>query len=248
MRCSMCRKDKLSTDFVGGMYQSKKEGGYTRCLSCHRDFNKMMGQWRKLLALMHYSPGPDGPVCACKGCDSRNIEFLVIDHVDGGGNLHRKQIKNKSIYLWLKNNNYPSGFRVLCWNCNNSRGSFGYCPHESPSRFSNSVFEKFGLNLKGSKIHNSKLTEESVLQIRKMAKDKIPQITIAKLLGVSRGLVGGVVSGKRWKHVDPGEISLTRVDSESGDSGLVGAEDAGNGLQLRIRHDGVLAHEERDLP
>jgi hypothetical protein len=33
------------------------------------------------------------------------------------------------LYLWLKRNNYPTGFRVLCHNCNLAIGFYGYCPH-----------------------------------------------------------------------------------------------------------------------
>lgn len=30
---------------------------------------------------------------------------------------------------WLIHNRFPEGFRVLCFNCNNSLGMHGYCPH-----------------------------------------------------------------------------------------------------------------------
>jgi hypothetical protein len=33
--------------------------------------------------------------------------------------------------LWLKRNNFPSGYRVLCMNCNHGRKrNGGICPHE----------------------------------------------------------------------------------------------------------------------
>jgi hypothetical protein len=50
--------------------------------------------------------------------------------IGGGGNKHRKSIKNRNFYLWLKQNDYPSGYRVLCMNCNFAEGKFGYCPHQ----------------------------------------------------------------------------------------------------------------------
>lgn len=79
-------------------------------------------------ALYHYSNGD--VKCAC--CGERHIEFLTIDHINGGGTKHRKEIgKNgSSLYQWLKNNNYPEGFRVLCFNCNCSYGMLKYCPHK----------------------------------------------------------------------------------------------------------------------
>lgn len=72
-----------------------------------------------------------GNRCAC--CDERRQEFLTIDHIKGGGNKHRKKLNKfggASFYLWLKKQGYPSGYRLLCANCNFSRGHFGYCPHE----------------------------------------------------------------------------------------------------------------------
>ena len=70
-----------------------------------------------------------GRVCACCGEDS--LEFLTVDHIQGGGRKHRKELGDKSysIYKWLKENNYPDTFRILCMNCNFSFGQFGYCPH-----------------------------------------------------------------------------------------------------------------------
>lgn len=84
---------------------------------------------RRMAALVVYSSDP--PRCACKGCNESHVEFLVIDHINGGGATHRKISGHGSnFYMWLKNNNYPIGFRVLCDNCNMSRGRYGYCPHE----------------------------------------------------------------------------------------------------------------------
>ena len=34
------------------------------------------------------------------------------------------------IYIWLKNNNFPEGFQVLCFNCNCGKArNKGICPH-----------------------------------------------------------------------------------------------------------------------
>lgn len=90
-------------------------------------------------ALTHYSGGT--PKCSCVGCCETHTEFLTIDHIDGGGGEHRRELsgpgsKDKrspgglAFYYWLRRNKYPGGFRVLCWNCNCSRGLYGYCPHE----------------------------------------------------------------------------------------------------------------------
>lgn len=83
----------------------------------------------KLEVLVAYSGSP--PRCAC--CGETMIEFLTIDHIEGGGTAQRKQLGVVSIYNWLKKNNYPLGYRVLCMNCNVALGHFGYCPHKTKS-------------------------------------------------------------------------------------------------------------------
>lgn len=67
-----------------------------------------------------------GRICAC--CGEDKTEFLGIDHENGGGKQHRKDIWNH-IYRWLKSNDYPSGFRILCHNCNMALNFYGFCPH-----------------------------------------------------------------------------------------------------------------------
>ena len=80
-------------------------------------------EWKKIV-LDHYRTK-----CAC--CGETQEEFLTIDHINGNGLQHRKKYKlsGSKIYRWLMRNNYPSGFRVLCYNCNCSLGLIGYCPH-----------------------------------------------------------------------------------------------------------------------
>jgi len=96
---------------------------------------------RKMVILRHY--GGEHPECAC--CGEGGVVFLALDHIDGGGNTHRKEIKSKgghTFYLWIVNNNFPKGFRVLCHNCNMAIGILGYCPHRPPSNFERWVQER----------------------------------------------------------------------------------------------------------
>lgn len=73
------------------------------------------------------------PRCAC--CEENRIEFLTLDHIGGKG-LKVGKGNNKAfktvlqLELWLIKNNFPEGYRCLCYNCNCSLGHFGYCPHE----------------------------------------------------------------------------------------------------------------------
>lgn len=69
-----------------------------------------------------------GKACLC--CGESNHECLTLDHKDNDGAAHRRQLKGKPIYRWLRQNKYPSGFQVLCWNCNKAK-HFGSCPHEA---------------------------------------------------------------------------------------------------------------------
>jgi hypothetical protein len=68
-----------------------------------------------------------GSVCAC--CGEDYLPFLTMDHIHGGGTKARKNMKgNKSIYTWLKKNNFPSGFQILCMNCNWAKRDGKECP------------------------------------------------------------------------------------------------------------------------
>ena len=94
-----------------------------------REYARQHNKDLRLAALNAYSD--NDPKCAC--CGERQIEFLAIDHINGGGNEHRRSIgcgSGSQTYTWLKTNNYPEGFRVLCHNCNQAMGNYGKCPHE----------------------------------------------------------------------------------------------------------------------
>jgi hypothetical protein len=57
----------------------------------------------------------------CKHCDQANLGMLSIDHINGGGNAHRKEFGIRGagygFYCWLKKNHFPPGYQVLCMNC-----------------------------------------------------------------------------------------------------------------------------------
>lgn len=112
----------------------------------------------KLLVLQFYSNGTMR--CAC--CGISYIEFLTIDHIDGGGADHRRSIGKGNLsggnfYKWLIQQKYPPGYRVLCQNCNFSRGVFGYCPHEKMTDLLLSPIDIFNANVGANK--RRKVTE-----------------------------------------------------------------------------------------
>lgn len=66
--------------------------------------------------------------CAC--CGEKELLFLSIDHVDGGGSKHRREVGfGPNFYRWLRTHGFPHGYQVLCFNCNLSKGFYGHCPH-----------------------------------------------------------------------------------------------------------------------
>lgn len=84
-----------------------------------REYRKQL----RIEIISHY-----GRKCVC--CGENRIEFLTIDHINDGGRKHRRSIGGPNrFYLWLKKNNYPKDYQVLCMNCNWAK-RFGRCPHE----------------------------------------------------------------------------------------------------------------------
>lgn len=122
---------------------NKPEPGFKSCKRCRereRTYEKdtrTEAAWRarqtRRRRRMQVFEAYGGAICVCCGEDT--YEFLTMDHIDGGGALHRKELGSTrgkhggDIYHWLRKNNFPPGFRVLCMNCNFSLGYHGYCPH-----------------------------------------------------------------------------------------------------------------------
>lgn len=75
-----------------------------------------------------------GGKCAC--CGESELIFLNIDHINQDGAEHRRKQPEASggarFYYWLKKNNFPEGYRVLCFNCNFAIYHLGECPHSLP--------------------------------------------------------------------------------------------------------------------
>lgn len=149
--CTRCGHEKVLTAFyVVGKAKSPRPAAW--CRDCYHDYRNSRidvvrrnalkhyyNNWDKAkrarseymqreryACLSHYSNG--APRCAC--CGESEIKFLGIDHVAGGGTKHRREIAGRmSISRWLKKHGYPSGYRVLCHNCNLASGFYGACPH-----------------------------------------------------------------------------------------------------------------------
>lgn len=71
-----------------------------------------------------------GGRCTC--CGEADPAFLTFDHINGGGNQHRRVVGIRAPYFYefLIKNNYPEEYQVLCWNCNAAKHfNPGGCPH-----------------------------------------------------------------------------------------------------------------------
>lgn len=125
--CAKCRVDFPRTAEFSPL-SNRRAGFEGRCRTCKSIQNRNRYQTYRLEALRHYAGGE--PACAC--CRETTVEFLTFDHMNGGGAKHRESLRGKaaSFALWLKNNGYPSGYRVLCMNCNLAVGVYGTCPHQ----------------------------------------------------------------------------------------------------------------------
>jgi len=102
-------------------YANNAEKAKLRSIERHRALRQQ--------ALEAYSDGD--PQCRC--CGEREVKFLAIDHINGGGKRHLQEIKASNVYYWVRRNNYPAGFQVLCHNCNLAKGFYGTCPHSQKS-------------------------------------------------------------------------------------------------------------------
>lgn len=122
--CTWCNRALPRNDTF--FYPRRSRAGFSaRCRQCEKKRTGRQHRTHKLKILRHYSKGE--PACAC--CGEQHMEFLSIDHIDGGGTRHRAEM-GMNLYRWIIRENYPDGFRVLCHNCNQALGAFGYCPHE----------------------------------------------------------------------------------------------------------------------
>jgi len=59
-----------------------------------------------------------GNKCIC--CGEDNPDLLTIDHINGNGSQHRREVKSggHGFYRWIINHRFPDNLRLLCWNCN----------------------------------------------------------------------------------------------------------------------------------
>ncbi len=87
-----------------------------------RTYSKKKRLEHKLTVVERY-----GGSCNC--CSENNVFFLTVDHIGGNGRKHR-MTTGGNMWRWLVRNDFPTGFQILCFNCNSGRYlNGGVCPH-----------------------------------------------------------------------------------------------------------------------
>jgi len=69
----------------------------------------------KMQSLFFYSDGD----MICKKCGYDNVDSLCIEHIENNGFEERKKTgSGPNFFRWLRRNNFPEGYQILCRNCN----------------------------------------------------------------------------------------------------------------------------------
>lgn len=132
-RCWDCKSVKPIDEFWKN--GSGGDGLRNVCVKCGegrtRLWTRRWNRKNREEAIAHY-----GGKCVC--CGESRFEFLAINHKGprGTGNKQRKSGKHKpgnGFIKWLKRNGWPKDFDILCHNCNQAMGFYGYCPHQGTS-------------------------------------------------------------------------------------------------------------------
>ncbi len=77
-------------------------------------------KWRKKVKIQVLTYYGKDKELKCALCGEDRLGCLTIDHINGGGHQHRKNLGIKGgvlFYRWLIKNNFPEGYRTLCMNC-----------------------------------------------------------------------------------------------------------------------------------
>lgn len=139
-RCAACSEKQRQG--MERLTQKRREEG--RCLHCgkpplpgHPDCRSCMDKAaervrRKRQQLKAEAIAAYGGICVC--CQEDGLVFLTLDHIEGGGPAHRKEVTGNNpprFYAVLRKQGYPQGdLQVMCFNCNIAKYQLGTCPHQ----------------------------------------------------------------------------------------------------------------------
>lgn len=126
---------KIQCQFCTVIFEAKRSDAI-RCSDCHskrRKTAKSKEEYkarRRFLYRKKREKAFAGYGGKCQCCGEDNFEFLALDHVNGGGRKERETMSCGQIAVKVIKLGFPPEYRVLCHNCNQSLGWFGYCPHQ----------------------------------------------------------------------------------------------------------------------
>lgn len=138
-KCKDCERVVPIEEFYLTKNPQDRQRVSARCKPCgrkrYREYNstprarvavKRYALQIKTKVMTHYAGGI--PQCAC--CKESNMKFLSMDHINNDGYLEERKKRN-ALCLRLVREGYPSGFQVLCYNCNFGKAiNNGKCPHK----------------------------------------------------------------------------------------------------------------------
>lgn len=149
-QCSTCLELKPVTEFW--REQRKPGGRKSRCKPCARKGNKasydrnpqsriastsawkakkpshvkeyMKERCRRIRATLIAGYGGK---CTC--CGEATIEFLTLEHLNGGGRAHRGTRGSLTVFNEVIRDGFPKEYTILCMNCNFAKRFGKQCPH-----------------------------------------------------------------------------------------------------------------------
>lgn len=112
----LCWNCNMATGFYGYCPHS------TPALVLAQQFEERKAQGHMKLVMINAYGG------RCSLCGERSWEFLTIDHINGNGEQHRKQVGvGEVLYKALRDMGWPTDeYRLLCANCNCSQKTNGW--------------------------------------------------------------------------------------------------------------------------
>lgn len=148
--CKRTYNKQRRSEFEKTQRKDRAEKGLcTRCgkvppistsINCQKCIDRSTIYYNKIKEAAYAAYG--GYICIC--CGETIQQFLTLDHINNDGCKHRRLINGpnkpnrngigsgKDLYLWLKKNDYPTGFQILCMNCNLGKSrNGGVCPHNT---------------------------------------------------------------------------------------------------------------------
>ena len=145
--CTDCEVAKPENEEHFYFRKNGKRDG-RRCRPCHsRDKNADNRKVRDRVLEAY------GWVCVC--CGEDRYEFLQVDHVNGDGAEHRRQViahrkkKNEGSLASLRDiirRGFPDTVQLMCANCNRAKGTMPgrSCPVHDPASFPQVILRERG--------------------------------------------------------------------------------------------------------